>query len=303
VAEISQLTSETERTLALLGPAVPTDDSGKGSLVQTLVAGFCRDFVGALVEKRADVKTGRRIKDAFVRLQGQLTDVTPFTAEKFPDAYLIEAAKDCEGNHLSFPIPPIELLEHMLQHPEHRPIRQLLEPCLACLAAVHDELAALTNQLLHSPALSRFPALQARVREEVGGMLQRARSLTQTKIEELVEMEEAYISTDDAAFLVELTTVVKKLVNRLDATLLRSLLSSYHATVVRSISNAVPKAVMLFMVKHCHAAVYTVLFERIARRPPAGLLDEATEMESKRKGDAEMLTKLRAARVALESLA
>jgi hypothetical protein len=71
-----------------------------------------------------------------------------------------QAAKDCEGNHLSFPIPPIELLEHMLQHPEHRPIRQLLAPCLACLSAVHDELAALTNQLLHSPALGRFPALQ-----------------------------------------------------------------------------------------------------------------------------------------------
>jgi hypothetical protein len=44
-------------------------------------------------------------------------------------------------------------------------------------------------------------------------MLQRARSLTQTKIEELIEMEEAYISTDDAAFLAELASVVKKLVS------------------------------------------------------------------------------------------
>ena len=44
-------------------------------------------------------------------------------------------------------------------------------------------------------------------------------------------------------------------VNKLDATLIRSLLASYHATVVRSVSNAVPKAVMLFMVKHCHTAV------------------------------------------------
>eukprot|EP00967_Tisochrysis_lutea_P023600 scaffold27105_cov32-Tisochrysis_lutea.AAC.3 len=95
--------------------------------------------------------------------QTQLTEVAPFTTDKFPDAYLIEAAKDCEGNHLSFPIPPIELLEHMLQHPDHRPIRQLLEPSLVCLAAVHDELLALTNQLLHTPALGRFPALQARL--------------------------------------------------------------------------------------------------------------------------------------------
>jgi len=212
VAEISQLTSETERNLALLGPAVPADEAGKGSLIQTLVAGFCRDFVGALVEKRADIKTGRRIKDAFVRLQTQLTEVAPFTTDKFPDAYLIEAAKDCEGNHLSFPIPPIELLEHMLQHPDHRPIRQLLEPSLVCLAAVHDELLALTNQLLHTPALGRFPALQARIREEVGAMLQSARTLTQAKVEELIDMEEAYISTDDQSFLNELAAVIKKLV-------------------------------------------------------------------------------------------
>jgi len=281
---------------------VPADEAGKGSLIQTLVAGFCRDFVGALVEKRADIKTGRRIKDAFVRLQTQLTEVAPFTTDKFPDAYLIEAAKDCEGNHLSFPIPPIELLEHMLQHPDHRPIRQLLEPSLVCLAAVHDELLALTNQLLHTPALGRFPALQARIREEVGAMLQSARTLTQAKVEELIDMEEAYISTDDQSFLNELAAVIKKLVNRLDANLLRSLLSSYHATVVRSISNSVPKAVMLFMVKHSHATIYTVLFEHIARRPPNGMLDEPADTEAKRKGDAEMLAKLRAARVALESL-
>ena len=44
-------------------------DAIKASLLQTLLATFCRDFSGALVEKRADVKTGRKIKDAFVALQ------------------------------------------------------------------------------------------------------------------------------------------------------------------------------------------------------------------------------------------
>ena len=43
VAEISQLTATTERNLALLGPAVPNDDIGKGSLVQTLVS-VCIDI-------------------------------------------------------------------------------------------------------------------------------------------------------------------------------------------------------------------------------------------------------------------
>eukprot|EP00315_Gephyrocapsa_oceanica_P007285 CAMPEP_0185296100 /NCGR_PEP_ID=MMETSP1363-20130426/8861_1 /TAXON_ID=38817 /ORGANISM="Gephyrocapsa oceanica, Strain RCC1303" /LENGTH=726 /DNA_ID=CAMNT_0027892721 /DNA_START=74 /DNA_END=2254 /DNA_ORIENTATION=+ len=303
VAEMNVLTKETERTLALLGPMVPADEAGKTALAQTLIASFCRDFVGALVEKRADVKTGRRIKDAFEALQATLRDVSPFSAAAFPDEYLVEAAKDCEGNHLSFPIPPIELLEHMLQHPEHRPIRQLLQPCLACLATVHDQLLALASRLLNSPSLCRFPQLQARVREEVAEMLGGARTLAQAKVEELIEMEEAYISTDDQAFLSELAAVVKKLGQRFDAPLIRSLLSSYYGTVVRSISNAVPKAVMLFMVRASHDGVYACLFDRIARQPPAGLLDEPPEMETKRRGDVELLAKLRAARTALESLA
>ena len=33
--------------------------ASKASLLQTLLATFCRDFSGALVEKRADVKTGQ----------------------------------------------------------------------------------------------------------------------------------------------------------------------------------------------------------------------------------------------------
>ena len=61
-----------------------------------------------------------RIKDTFSELQATLNGVRPFDGVDFDDAYLAEAVRDCEGNHLSFPIPPIELLEHMLQHPEKR---------------------------------------------------------------------------------------------------------------------------------------------------------------------------------------
>ena len=49
----------------------------------------------------------------------QLRDVKPFDSrDDFSDSYLIEAVRDCEGLHLSFPVPPIEIIEHMLTHPE-----------------------------------------------------------------------------------------------------------------------------------------------------------------------------------------
>ena len=43
-------------------------------------------------------------------LQVQLRDVKPFDKhDDFSDSYLIDAVRDCEGNHLSFPVPPIEV--------------------------------------------------------------------------------------------------------------------------------------------------------------------------------------------------
>jgi len=303
--EVDTLYTTTERNLTDLGPSVPPDAASRAALVQNLVASFSRNFVGALVEKRADVKTGRRIKDAFNALAAELKQVQPFHEAAYPDAYLLEAARDCEGNHLSFPIPPIELLEHMLTHPEKRPIRQLLPPCLDCVASVHEELRGLCARLLTKEAqmLARFPRLQARLREEVEGLLERERSATIHKLEELVSMEEAYIYTDDEKFIGELQAAVQKLVKRVDAPLLRSILTSYFATIARSIVNAAPKAIMLHMLRSTEHAIYPTLFEHLGRTADDGLLDEPPEMDAKRRNDVELLGKLRAAKRALEVLA
>ena len=96
---------------------------------------------------------------------------------------------------------------------------------------------------------------------------------------------------------------VRKLVNKLDATLLRSILVAYYSTVQRAINNAAPKAIMHFLVHGTREAVYGWLFERIARQPPETVLDEPPEVEAKRKADLEVVAKLRAAKAALEALA
>ena len=213
IAEVGALVAQTEEKMRAMGPTIPDDEGSRAALLQTLLAGFCRDYVGALVEKRADVKTGRRIKDSFSDLQATLRDVRPFEASGdsgFDDAYLLEAVRDCEGNHLSFPIPPIELLEHMLQHPQKRPIRRLLPPCLGCLQAVHEELRTLCTRQLQQPAIARFPQLQQAIRETMEGLLDERANVAQRKLEELVQMEEAYIATDDPAFLQELQGAVRK---------------------------------------------------------------------------------------------
>ena len=155
---MNELAADTERELSALGPAVPSDEGSKSAMLQTLIADFSREFVGSLVERRPDIKTGRKIKECFVGLHGALRQVpaksappltsrsarcadrearwqvAPFTSSSFSDECLLEAVRDCEGNHISFPIPPIELLEHLLTHPTAKPIAQLLPPCVQCLA-------------------------------------------------------------------------------------------------------------------------------------------------------------------------
>ena len=72
MAEVTALAAAAEQKVVAMGSAVPTDEGSRAALLQTLLASFCKEFVGGLVEKRADVKTGRRIKDAFGALQAAL---------------------------------------------------------------------------------------------------------------------------------------------------------------------------------------------------------------------------------------
>ena len=81
------------------------------------------------------------------------------------------------------------MIEHMLQHPEQRPIRQLLPACLSCLSTVTDELRALRDRLLQEPAVARFPQLQLRMREEMDGLLAQRQADTEKKEERIVKKE------------------------------------------------------------------------------------------------------------------
>ena len=174
---------------------MPSDDASRSALVQNVCASFCREFVGALVEKRADVKTGRKIKDAFNALQAQLKAVQPFDQSEFSDEYLLDAV-DCEGNHPPSPSPHRAARAH-----DHAPGEEAaaqaapavpLLPLRRARGAAQPASAFCTKGSLALP-----PNLQAKMREQVEALLDRERQLTLTKLDELVSMEEAYVYTDD----------------------------------------------------------------------------------------------------------
>ena len=121
----------TERQLTELGPAVPSDDASRSALVQNVCASFCREFVGALVE-RADVKTGRKIKDAFTALQAHqaISRLLIRILGRVPP----RRRQRLRGQ------PPLYITHRAARAHDHAPgeaaARKLLPPCLCYLSDV-----------------------------------------------------------------------------------------------------------------------------------------------------------------------
>jgi len=210
--------------------------------------------------------------------------------------------RNCEGNHMSFPTPPIEVLEACLKGSAASsaaaaangdggdgagggaggcsPMDTLTPRCMDCAQQVYAQLSQLVDALLLDDEVSRFPALVRVVREHlVSGLLKCGLEEAQQKISDLVTMEKAYIWTDDPAFRSELQALFGKKGGATDPNALRSLLRAYFATVRASLVHTVPKAVMHFLVRTSEDGMAAHLFERVARASSySALLQESSDV-------------------------
>merc|ERR1711871_455660 len=272
-----------------LGPALPVDEAGQASYVHGLLSGLTRRFVAALEERTSPLNTARAVKDGMVRYRENIAAVDPFTPDVFSDDYFVDAIRNCEGNHMTFPTPPIEVLEACLKDVERSPIDALSPQCMDCAQATFSELSQLLDSLLLDDEL-------------YGHLLKGHLDNTCTKISELIAMEKSYVWTDDPAFRAELQGLFSKKNASVDPSVMRSLLRAYFTAVKASLAHTVPKAVMHFLVKACEEGMSAHLFERVARPPYAALLQESSDVASKRSGLLEQQSKLRAAHAALEQI-
>merc|ERR1712086_281513 len=159
-----------------------------------------RDFGSALEDRRMQnkLKIGRGIKDCFIDCRNRISQIDPFTSDDYPDEYIIDGIRDCEGNHLSFPIPPVEVLEVLLKDPTKRPIQKLAAPARECLQGVYELLCRLVDELLARESVARFPGLVKLIKEQViGCVLHKAKSEAAAELDRLISMEENYIFTED----------------------------------------------------------------------------------------------------------
>jgi len=273
IHEIDELSSSAQSTLQAMGNGVPSDPVARANLVHVTIAEFSRAFVGALEDRRVQpqLKIGRHIKDCFIECRHKISQIDPFTTDAFADEYITEGIRDCEGNHLSFPIPPVEVLEVLLKDPTKRPIQSLATPARDCVHAVYDQLCRLVDELLQKESIARFPGLVKLIKDQViGSVLKAHMDDAAQEVDRLIAMEETYIFTEDDEFLRQLHSLCAvdpkqaKSPSQFFPDQMRSLLRAYFKTVQQSAQNVIPKAIMLCLVKASQKDLCSTLFESVA---------------------------------------
>lgn len=298
--QINDLLMEVNKQLLGMGAALPLNANDKSSVLHLLIAEFCKKFVSALEERNSTVNIGRKIKDVFIGFKGDIKTMNPFNEKDCPDKYINDAMKNCEGNHMSCLLPPIEVLEHCLTDYNKKPIHVLKAPAVMCVDSVVEQLKQLIDELLLEDNFARFPKLVAEIKLCINtAILDKYVQLTLERIDDIIGQEESYIWTDEKVFMDKWSSLLysdDNKVAKLDANCIRELLQVYFITVIHTVQNCVPKAIMHNLIRNMSNNISSILFKKIAHVKNEHLLEESSEIAIKRKQYTEYKTKLMAAK-------
>ena len=303
-AGINKELGDVETQLNNLGDALPEGDEAKISYMHTLLVNFSREFTSCIKDRGSSASTGRNIRDLLVKCRENLSDSNAFRKEKrVTDMQLQEIVLNSEGNHMSFPYPPVEILERCLQDVKIRPIYDLYTPIQESNDNITEELVKLVSELIENSAISRFPELRTIIRQETIQSVIIPNSTSSSQLlEDLVMMQENYIWTDDEGFKQSLLAFGKEDYTKNILPALRKLLEQYIDSISVHLSDTAPKSVMLHLVNKCTSNLYSTIYPKLATQNATKLLTEDTEVERKRTNLVALRSELKTALTTIERL-
>lgn len=202
-SKISSMVSDLDQELGEMGN--PTESMSKtemGGVLLALISHFAANFTNSLdgrnhalngVEMN-ELYGGARISYIFNEIFSKsLQEVNPF--DTLSDEDIRTTIRNANGPRQSLFVPEVsfEILAK-------RQIQRLEQPGLQCVDLVFDELQRVTSQC-ETMELSRFPELRDRVVETVNGMLRASLVPTQSMVQNLIQIELAYVNTNHPDFI------------------------------------------------------------------------------------------------------
>ena len=276
--KINKELMESETKLLKLGEAIPDEDTLKSALIHKTIANLSRQYISVLEDRGKNINTARNIKNHFKTLRTALYDLKPFSEKNTSDQYIKVAIDNCEGNHMSFPSPPVEVLEQILQDPNLKTFRLVVEPSQNCSQNIMAELIELLDILIKDLGVDRFPKFAKLISTVIlNDVLLVGMSDLYTQIRTEIDCQENYIWTDETNFLNTLESS-----STCNVSVMRSLASNYFNSIVYILQDILPKKIMFYLVSFSQKELSIKLYRAVKEQDIHELLTEYAEIDTER---------------------
>lgn len=282
MTEMLNLESKVNKKLDRMGESLPQTKEGKLSIMNRFVTNYFYKFVDSIESRGTILNTGKQIKDVFIGFRNDLHDIHPFKNNQiYSDSYFKDVISSFEGNHMSFNIPPIQVLEACMIDDKHKPMLLLQEPSLRCVDTVCENLVQLIRQIAQQEEFSQFPPLSNHivsvfVEDIIAPLKMKAKQM----IIDIIKFQEDYIWTDSKEFFNSLTQLTKS--GKFDHNSIIQLMESYYSAVKDIIADTVPKIIMSKIVREMERNIQPILFQKVVSEEKIGLLREDESVEKQR---------------------
>ena len=292
MSEILLLETKLNKKLDNLGQEVPNSKEGKISILNKYISNFYNKVYNSLESKGQDLNSGKKIKSTFISYRTDLHKIKPFNNSSiYNQKYFENLISNFEGNHMSFQLPPIEVLEACFTDEKHNPIRTLKDISAGCADSICELFVELFKDILKLEEFAQFPQLTTNLLslllEEVIIPL---RIKTKEKIFDAIKIEEDYIWTDTKDFNDFLLNFNKNM--KFDCEMFKNLLEIYFSTIKTTIANTIPKIIMSFIVREIEKTLLTYLLEKMVVDEKINLLKQDEKIEKQRKYYRDMKLKI-----------
>jgi len=280
MTEIQHLERNVNKKLDILGNDLPVTKEGKISVLNKYVSNFNSKFTDSIQSRGTSLNTGKIIKDVFIKFREDLMNIHPFlNSNTYNQEYFETVISSFEGNHMSFYIPPVQLLEACMKDDKLRPILNLREPALKCVDTICDTVIELIQNIPKHEELMQFPPLAKHITTIiVERTITDLKMKTKLKVHDAFKDQESYIWTDDEEF----KNILKKISTNLDIGNIIELLESYFKSIKIIIRDIVPKMIMNTIISEIENGLLLFLIQNVVNEDNIVLLKEDDEIEKQR---------------------
>lgn len=276
------LLSENKKQLDILGKPLPTNNETKQLILTKYITDLSSQFLDNLENRYSKMNTGRQIKDIFIKFRNNIDLINPF--DDSIDTILLTIIKNSDGNHMSMPLPTIEILEGCLHNTKLNCYKDFVPISLNCLNEITEKLEELLQELLRMNGINNYKKLEETIKQDIfNNLILLKKENAKTQIKECINMEKSYIWTDNTHFIQLLKQIPNTFTsNEIDITILKKILNEYFNSVKEIIKHNIPKVIMYYLVREIEKELNVYSLNNIQKNNYLQLFSEENDIQKQR---------------------